>query len=665
MRWSAGVFVALIGLVLVAGPACRNIPTENTDRNRPPETYLSGGPADSIATGGMVRIPHRFRAHWSGSDIDGEIIGFYVAVTETTVDRATGLPFRLPPPDPFDYRFTTAKDSLFTFSMLEGRGQDRQHALYVFAVDNQGKVDPTPAVTHFVARDQNLPEIRFAPFPVTGRFGAFFTPLPCGQAGVRDSIFAEALRDTNELPLHAYKDTIPSGGSVRFSWEGFDRDFGSSISGYLYKLTEIDFIRVGPEFTSVDYGDPLGMNPAPLPVGPQTFRVFAIDEAGATTEPNSALRRFVVNFSPDTWFAGPDPNDPVLQPHLLRDEFGTYFEPSDSIGGVMPFPGNPMTDTLDLLPAERPAMDGLVDCRTGQTRPKTFVERRTLLNRKVRNYIMAEDDTVAFGSLIQERLGGFDRDSPYTIKGQAVGRVFESGPPNGSPSTFRARVVTLFPNGGSELPPPSTPFPNFDVLDPLRNEAVIYTLDQITTTGRGYMQVFAVDGDRSADQRTGDPIRDVAEWDANGNVLRSKILTFYTNFNPGLLVASPTAGSVVNPVGNRFNVVVRVTDPDPDPTEAPIPGSDFRAMFLAVRARIYSPGDVPLPEAGWQDPTQVRDVPALDAFPYTQPITMEIIVPDDLPQGPAILEIEVADNGERSDARIIKVPVAIFWRSQP
>ncbi len=662
MRWSAGVFVALIGLVLVAGPACRNIPTENTDRNRAPDTYLSAAPVDSVAGGGLTRIPHRYRAHWSGADIDGEIVGFYVAVTETTVEQTSGRPFRRPPPRPSQYQFTTAKDSLFTFTILEGRGSDREHALYVFAVDNQGKVDPTPAVTHFVARDQNLPEVRFQ--LAEGR-GSFFASLPCGQTGVRDSVFTRALRDTFELPLHAARDTIPSGASVRFVWEGFDRDFGSSISGYLYKLTETEFVRVDRNFTSVDYGDPNGMNPAPLPIGLQTFRIRSIDEAGATTQPD-ALRRFIVNFSPDTWFSGPNPADPVMLPHLLTDEFGTYFEPLDSVGGVIPFPGNPLTDTLELLPAERPAMDGLRDCATGLIKPKTFVERRTRLDRKIRNYIRSEDDTVAFGSLIQERLGGFDRDSPYVIKGAQAGRVFQSGPPNGSPSTFRAHVVTLFPDGGSEAPPLSTPFPNFDFLDPGRNEAVLFTLDQITATGRGYLQALAVDGDRTLDGRTNDPIRNVAEWEAEGNdAMRSKILTFYTNFNPGLLVPDPRPDSVVNPPANRFNVTVRVTDPDPDVTLAPISGSPYRTMFLTVRARIYTAGDPPPPSVGWQDPVQVRDVPQANSFPYTQPYTLEIIVPDDLPEGRAILEIEVADSSERNKARIINVPIPIYWRTGP
>src|SRR5688572_24650178 len=236
MRWSAGVFVALVGLILVAGAGCRKVPTENNDRNRPPDTYLSAAPIDTISNGGLSRIPHRYRAQWAGSDVDGEVVGFFVAVTETTIDLATGRPYKLPPPRPSQYRFTTARESLFIFDVLEGRGTDREHALYVFSVDNQGKVDPTPAVTHFVARDPHLPGLVWNDAHATGTIF-----LANGLGGVTATPFHRELRDGFELPLHAPWDTIPSGGNVFFDWTGFDVDFGSSIIGYMFKLTETEF----------------------------------------------------------------------------------------------------------------------------------------------------------------------------------------------------------------------------------------------------------------------------------------------------------------------------------------------------------------------------------------------------------------------------------------
>jgi hypothetical protein len=174
-----------------------------------------------------------------------------------------------------------------------------------------------------------------------------------------------------------------------------------------------------------------------------------------------------VNFSPDTWLSGPDPNDPALAGHLFTDSLGTYFETQQDAahwGQAVPFPGNPLTDTLDLLPAERPVTDGLVG-RDGRRRVKTIVEQRQQLDRTVRNYIRSENDTIAFGSLIIARLGGSDIDSPYNVRGgspDSVSRLYRSGPANGSPVAFQARVVTVFAQGGAEEPPFSTPFPNLD-----------------------------------------------------------------------------------------------------------------------------------------------------------------------------------------------------------
>src|SRR6266849_6029955 len=261
MRWSAGVFVASIGLVLVAGTACRKLPTDTNDRNRAPDTYLSAAPVDSISNSGLVRIPYRYRAQWSGSDVDGEVVGFFVAVTETTVEVTSGRPFKLPPPKPRDYKFTTARESLFTFDVTEGRGVDREHALYVYAVDNQGKVDPTPAVTHFVARDQNLPGVRF--LAASGE-GTIYRLAPGGGVTPFDSTFT--LSDGPELPLHAPRDTVPSGASVHFGWRGFDNDFGSSITGYRYKLVETDYVHTDSTVRTADYGTPFSATPGRLPI---------------------------------------------------------------------------------------------------------------------------------------------------------------------------------------------------------------------------------------------------------------------------------------------------------------------------------------------------------------------------------------------------------------
>ena len=662
MRWSAWLFVVLIGLILVVGSGCREIATESADRNRAPETYLSAAPVDSVAGGGLTRVAHRYRAHWSGADLDGEVVGFFVAVTETTLDERTGVPLRLPPPRPAAYRFTIARDSLFTFSVIEGRGSDRQHALYVYSVDNQGRVDPTPAVSHFVARDQNLPIVLFTLAEATGQ--VFESD---GAGGVRPIQRTWALTDTFDVPPHAPKDTIASGAGVRFAWRGYDKDFASFISGYLYKLTETGFVRVDSLVTSAEYGTGFGPNPGALPIGLNGFRIRAIDEAGGTTQPD-ALRQFFVNYSPDTWFAGPDPD--ALAGQLLTDELGSYFPIDPTTNWPQDFPGNPLgADTLQTLPAERKAMDGLTPPGR-EYRPKTFVEGRYRFDRQLRWYVRTEGDTIAYVSRVVARLGGFDRDSPYAVLGGSPASPFpvlRSGPQNGSPVAFRASMSLERATGGSVAGLIVTPFPNFDPLDSFKNEAVLFQIERVEGAGRGFLRVLAVDGDRTSDNRIGDPIR---EEPSMSPALRSKLLVFPLNFNPGLAAITPAADSVLDPPTDRFTLSLRATDPDPDPTNPRPPGSHpgFAVMYLAIRARIYSPLDPPTPNQSWQDPVSnfySPDTGPSGAFPYSSPITLELDVPPTLPAGRAIIEIEVVDNASRTSGRIITVQVPIYWRVGP
>jgi hypothetical protein len=87
----------------------------------------------------------------------------------------------------------------------------------------------------------------------------------------RDSLLPESARRLR-LPLHVPIDTIPRRKSS-FKWSGFDVDFGSTITGYMFKLTETEFVRTDSTVTSVAYG-PGTENPAPLPIG-STSSAFA------------------------------------------------------------------------------------------------------------------------------------------------------------------------------------------------------------------------------------------------------------------------------------------------------------------------------------------------------------------------------------------------------
>ena len=57
-------------------------------------------------------IAFRFHLYWAGSDHDGEVRGFYWAVTETV--GTPGIPIEppLPAPKPSDYHYTAKTDSV-------------------------------------------------------------------------------------------------------------------------------------------------------------------------------------------------------------------------------------------------------------------------------------------------------------------------------------------------------------------------------------------------------------------------------------------------------------------------------------------------------------------------------------------------------------------------
>src|SRR5690349_18110699 len=165
MRFRVRVVLCLLAAYMAAG--CRQALRPPTEDNQPPETWITAAPFDTITLdkrgGGPepVKIPVRFHVYWAGSDVDGAVTGFYWAVTETIPQLLDGFirPPELPGPKPQDYHFTTRTDSSFIFDVAEDV-PDRQHVFYIYAVDNKGKPDPTPARFIFTAVDQ------FPPIPL-------------------------------------------------------------------------------------------------------------------------------------------------------------------------------------------------------------------------------------------------------------------------------------------------------------------------------------------------------------------------------------------------------------------------------------------------------------------------------------------------------------------
>ena len=248
MRFRAGLFVSIFLVLLGAG--CRKPLAPNIDRNVAPETWITAAPQDTITTRNELNepvpptvgtIPFRFHVYWAGSDQDGAVAGYYFAVVETVT--TPGLPrASLPGPKPRDYKFTTRSDSTFTFNVFE-ESRVREHAFFIYAVDNNGKPDPTPARFIFNSLDRYPP---IAVITLAQWTGYLFDP-DNSNAPARQ--FSGAINDTFLITKPSPLDTIPSGSSVRFEWRGEESAPHNPAVRFKYKLEETAFVDVPAETT--------------------------------------------------------------------------------------------------------------------------------------------------------------------------------------------------------------------------------------------------------------------------------------------------------------------------------------------------------------------------------------------------------------------------------
>ncbi len=263
---SIGVALASIWGLL---GGCRDQGTVPIDRNQSPETFITSAPGDSQTSFYRVDI------HWWGSDIDGAVTAFDVAVTES-----------LPNENLIQWHRTSRNDSTIIFPVEETR-EILGHRFYVRAIDNEGKVDPTPCWVFFGAKDNISPSVQF--LESTG-YG------PGGQT--------KTLNSTNaDFPT----DTIPTGWGVRFRWKGVDLDRVIDSSGdtiqvgrvksFSYRLLPIETGYLGGDSTyhAAEYP------PSQFTQFPQgsvyAFNVKAVDDAGLSGS-GTVTRSFVWNMDP-------------------------------------------------------------------------------------------------------------------------------------------------------------------------------------------------------------------------------------------------------------------------------------------------------------------------------------------------------------------------------
>jgi hypothetical protein len=688
MRFRAGL--VFVFLALWMGVGCRKPLAPTVDSNLPPETWITAAPQDTLTirdeNGNVVppqpgSIPFRYHLYWSGSDQDGSVSGFYWAVVET-VGSVAGLPIPpLPGPKPQDYHYTTKTDSFFIFNVLE-ETNNRQHAFYIYAVDNKGKPDPTPARVIFNTLDlyPPIPVIEAecgVPNPTAGSraTGLIFHPNEAWDGvgafpAQRETTIA--LCDTFSRATSP-KDIVPMGSRVHVQWHSEIRVVDNSATAYKYKIgegNEVEFVTVPASVTSTDYNTTDRNRLGP---GLKIFTLRAIDQAGAARTSPETTRRFYMNYTPDTWFAGPD----TLAFPYAEDRYkGPTGQPNGQLkwryyqvgtGGTVP-PQNWLRSlTGSLLSADS------VNVMAARRKPnKTFFEIYSEGSGSTathRIYVHTEGDTVHLNSWVLLSGGGFDADSPYSLRitignpnlpGIGTTPVLTSGPANGSPIGFHFRIPVLLDSIGPIRAPGSgriSTFPRSQIYpfsDPaFVAEPHISGYQGMQQAGRAYALLNAEDGDRGVDERIVDPVAFVDSIERGfitpkspRYALKDKVLTFFVDRAPYLSLDDrsfhPSVIKKDTIFTRNFTLTLdKVNDDDPyQSTQRSVGGvgtnNDSRPLYrYSVIVRGNRTGSSPPRDTLWTPPGLERKIGTNLPWP--------IVIPDFL-SGPELLfEIEVCD----------------------
>ena len=661
MRLRVGAVLCLF--LAFWGAGCRKALAPTLD-NQAPETWIVAAPQDTLTDRDQFnqpvkpavgRIPVRFHLYWAGADRDGDVVGFYFAVVETLPIPAEGsstVP-SLPGPKARDYQFTTKRDSIFVFHASE-EVNERQHAFYIYAVDNKGRADATPARFIFSSYD------RFPPLAIVDELkavGTIYQLLPAGGVTpvertyfVRDSF---EISDTHVAP----RDTIPTNSLISVRWHGEPTTPSTIITGYRYKLDETTFNTADSSVHQVTYNTGVGLDK--VAAGQKLFTLRAIGQSGWRGE---STRWFQMNFAPDTWFSGPDPDDPLAGWQTHTDGHGKrywYIDMSPVTGwaGFHGVPGTQLSaDSANILPALRPASSKIHP----EKLLKTFFE---IYNDRL--WLKQEGDTVDLNSWIVIPSGGFDRDSPYAVKVNLALLAPElkglpvttPGGPNGSPIGFRIRVQVKAGTDALNLPDQPSETTTYPVIDPASffHQPVLNGYWGLTTAGKAYAVIRAEDGngtvDRRVDRRPGGAVGIADRVDAGGGsdedkALRSKILTFFVDKAVNLHRNDPNLVPAIAGGPTTFtsrSVILRIPADDVDFYDASQGGNKVGGSPTTyrptIRRKIAIFGKLasdPTKNTCYVDPGVVNG-----GYPFEGPINFTI--PDSIAAGNITVRVRLCD----------------------
>ena len=241
----SAVFCALL---VLSSLGCRKALSPSALDNQPPETWIVAAPQDTITTRDgsdqpikpqIGKIPVRFHMYWAGTDRDGIVTGFYWAVTETLAvppEGSSSVP-ALPGPKARDYHFTTSTDSTFIFTASEDVNE-RQHAFFIYAVDDKGRPDPTPARFVFSSYDRFPPAAVIDECKATGF--EYELQLDGSVHAIQKSyLVTDFFENSNAHPFP--RDTVMSNALLHMRWHGVPTIPSTVVTGYRYKLDEPGF----------------------------------------------------------------------------------------------------------------------------------------------------------------------------------------------------------------------------------------------------------------------------------------------------------------------------------------------------------------------------------------------------------------------------------------
>ncbi len=568
------------GLVLlgvcaaVFGVSCRRNQPSLVDRNQPPDTQLWFAPPDSADYEYLVHM------YWRGVDGDGTTSRYIWTIQDSLdISEATWNPSA----SINDYRqgrIIARTDSVFSFTAYKniagvGVRKNRQ-AFYIASIDDNGVIDPSPAVVEFIATIGELPEMRFVVYPDE------ITPFPY----------------QNRTPP---ADTVGMFKPFNISYHGFTTN--GQLRGYRFFPLSTTITIPGQDTWTEDLSDTLREFPNAgafaLPAGVFKFAARCIDDANAESQVDAGqftrgVAQVVVNFDPDTWITSV--NNIYIDENMQQQTVPVIF--TDAVADTVPdrswvyYEYNALDDRRDFWNCSVTDFDKCIDFQIKYklTQASGSGEDSGWLPRNGKH----DSDANAANDSNSVSIGSVDYE--WFVRG-----VDENGTVDGTPPSFRV-VGNFRPIFNSATMGDYTG----KVLDLSRVDSLVWDFDapasyDSNVAGFNYEKRFS--------WTIGATGRD-DDRDREGSSIQAWRYYIFTNYTPGQGQNAGTgtawalarsgdswfASASLNTMNDRFELIVRYNDENGDDLFARLPGYMNQVLTVVLYGRDSRPtggGEVP------------------------------------------------------------------------